>query len=179
MTIVSTGEIGRFPYMQETNWASGASSFTFDGSDDLLAGVFIIPYTGTIAIVNYRIIKPTSPVMTLRFELRTVDATTGLPSAAGTLYGSSTSITVANPTAGNKTAAVNCTGATAGDLVDLRASSFSWEQSSSLREQRPCCRQLRVLLRFQQTAPIPPDRPEAAYFFSSSSLPRLRRCLIH
>ena len=56
---------------------------------------------------------------------------------------------------------------------------FASERFSSLREQRPCGRLRRALLQFQQIVPIPPDHPEAAYFFSSSSLPRLRRCLIH
>ena len=98
---------------------SSGTNFTFDGLTDLLAVVFMIPATGTISKVHYRIGSSSSPVCTQRIELRTVDTTTGLPNAAGTLYGSSTSITVANPTTGLKTAAVNCTGATAGDLVAL------------------------------------------------------------
>ncbi len=120
MTMVSTGEISRFPYTQdESGIAAALLGFTFDTSTDQLSVIFHIAQTGTIANVHYRISTSTTPSCTFRCELRTVDATTGLPNAAGTLYGSSTSITQTNPTTGNKTAAVNCTGATAGDLVAL------------------------------------------------------------
>ena len=99
------------------------TNFTFDTSTDRLVAVFQIPKTGTISNVHYRTgSTSSSPSMTHRIELRTVDGTTGLPSAAGTLYGSSTSITVAASgytNATNYTAAVNCTGATRGDLVAL------------------------------------------------------------
>jgi len=96
-------------------------NFTFDASTDRMVAVFQILKSGTVDKVHYRINAVTSPVMTHRIELRTVDATTGLPSAAGTLYGSSTSITVDASTyaAGtNYTAAINAT-VTAGDLVAL------------------------------------------------------------
>lgn len=102
--------------------------FTFDAiatNSDMLALVFQIPKTGTISNVHYRVTSATSPILTLRAELRTADMATGLPSAAGTLYGGSTSIGVADPTTGNKTAAVNATTATAGDyaafVLDLSA----------------------------------------------------------
>jgi hypothetical protein len=119
VSLVAIGRTLSFPDSDDLGWNSSTGTFTFDGSADLNAVVFHIPATGTISNVHYRIASVTSPVLTLRTELRTVDVTTGLPNAAGTLYGSSTSITVANPTTGNKTAAVNCTGATAGDLVAL------------------------------------------------------------
>lgn len=118
MTIISTGEISKYPNMDDMGWAATASlTQTFDGAADSLAVILHVPATGTISNVHYWIHSVTSDVLTLRIELRTVDATTGLPNAAGTLYGSSTSITSANPTAGAKTAAVNCTGATKGDLI--------------------------------------------------------------
>lgn len=101
-----------------------SSDFTFDAIDinsDLLAGVFQIPKTGTIDKVHYRTgTAVSSPVMTHRIELRTVDATTGLPNGAGTLYGGSTSIAVDASTYAantNYTAAVNATGATKGDIA--------------------------------------------------------------
>ncbi len=118
MAIVSLNGIGIYPDTSDLNWTdTGGQNQTFDGAADLMGPILHVPTTGTISKVHYRIATATSAVMTLRIELRTVDATTGLPNAAGTLYGSSTSITVANPTSGYKTAAVNCTGATAGDLV--------------------------------------------------------------
>lgn len=98
---------------------SSQSNFTFDASTDQLALVFKIPATGTIDKIHYRVTAVTSPVGTHRIELRTVDATTGLANAAGTLYGSSTSIGVNAATYAattNYTAAVAAT-ATAGDLV--------------------------------------------------------------
>lgn len=117
--IVSAGGIYQYPYMYDMGGNTTANAFTFDTSTDVCAVIFHIPATGTISNVHYRVSASTSPVLTLRTELRTVNLTTGLPDAAGTLYGSSTSITSANPTTGNKTAAVNCTGATAGDLAAL------------------------------------------------------------
>ncbi|MEG7660791.1 hypothetical protein, partial [Listeria monocytogenes] len=68
--------------------------------------------------IHYRIVSTASPVLTHRIELRTV--TSGSPSAAGVLYGSSTSITDAAVTAGNKTAAVNAnSGVTIGDVAAI------------------------------------------------------------
>lgn len=94
--------------------------FTFDTSTDVLAAVFQIPKTGTIDNIHYRINANTAANMTLRTELRTVNTTTGIYNAAGTLYGSSTSITTTTLTAAtNFTAAVACTGATKGDLAAL------------------------------------------------------------
>lgn len=102
--------------------AGTAVNFTFDGTADMLACVFQVPKTGTIDNVHYRIESVSGVTATHRIELRTVSATTGQPSAAGTLYGSSTSITVAASgyaATTNYTAAVNCTGATFGDLCAL------------------------------------------------------------
>lgn len=101
---------------------AGAGNFTFDASTDLLALVFQIPKTGTIDAVHYRVTGVTSPVMTHRISLQTVSATTGLPDGSGSLYGSSTAITVDASTYGANTnyeAAVNCTGATKGDVAAL------------------------------------------------------------
>lgn len=117
MALVGAGGVNPFPDTTDLSLLGAASTFTFDGATDLLAAVLTVPATGTIANVHYRVNASASPVCTLRIELRTVSATTGQPNAAGTLYGSSTSITVSNPTTGNKTAAVNATGATAGDVV--------------------------------------------------------------
>lgn len=118
MTIVACGSLYPFPDHSLMGGDATGTIFTFDGSTDLNAVVLHLPATGTISNVHYRISTVTSPLLTLRTEIRTVDLTTGLMNAAGTLYGSSTSITVVNPTTGNKTAAVNCT-ATAGDLVAI------------------------------------------------------------
>jgi hypothetical protein len=98
-----------------------STNFTFDASTDRICAVFQILVSGTVDKVHYRVNTVSSPVMTHRIELRTVDATTGLPNTAGTLYGSSTSITVDASTyaAGtNYTAAIAAT-VTAGDLVAL------------------------------------------------------------
>ena len=120
MALVST-DIGLFPPPYLGTVATG-STFTFDTSTDVLAIIFQVPFTGTLSNVHYRIATVASPVMTHRIEIRTVDATTGKPSAANTLYGSSTTITVDASTyaaATNYTAAVNATGATAGDLAAI------------------------------------------------------------
>jgi hypothetical protein len=111
------------PFPARPTWLQNAApvNATFDSASDALIAVFQILKSGTIDNVHYRINGVTSPVATHRIELRTVDATTGLPSAAGTLYGGSTSITVnaATYAAGtNYTAAINAT-VTAGDLVAL------------------------------------------------------------
>lgn len=98
---------------------NSSASIVFDAiatNSDMIATVFEIPKTGTLDKIHYRVSTSTSPNLTLRTELRTVNAATGIPDAAGSLYGSSTSITSVNPTTGNKTAAVNAT-VTAGDVV--------------------------------------------------------------
>ncbi len=135
MTMV-TVPLSLFP--RETVGGSGAN-FTFDTSTDVMAIIFQIPATGTISAVHYRVNGVSSPVMTHRVELRTVDATTGLPSAAGTLYGSSTSITVNAATYGaatNYTAAVNATGATAGDIAALVFDLSAFTSGSFTQTQR-------------------------------------------
>lgn len=116
MTMTALNGLAYYPDMIDIALLSNTNTFTFDGATDLLAVVLHVPATGTIANVHYNVNTASTPSLTLRTELRTVSATTGQPNAAGTLYGSSTSITVANPTTGNKTAAVNATAATAGDL---------------------------------------------------------------
>ena len=124
MSLVAT-DIGFFPSLPlVTNTGASPSIFTFDASADLLALVCQVPKTGTISKVHYRILTNGGTcTATHRIELRTVDVTTGLPNAAGTLYGSSSTVSVglvlgvgytANT---NVTAAVNATAATAGDLV--------------------------------------------------------------
>lgn len=118
MPLVSVG-LHQYPYMYDMGGNTTGVTFVFDGAADRCAVIFRIPHTGTISNVHYNVAVSSSAALTLRIQLRTVDATTGLPSAAGTLYGSSTSITSVNPTTGNKTAAINCTGATAGDIVAL------------------------------------------------------------
>ena len=117
MTLVAA-PVGSWPMPIDINLATAVNAFTFDASTDLLAQVFYIPLTGTLNKIHYRIASVSTPAMTHRIELRTVDAATGLPNAAGTLYGSSTTITVDASTyaAGNYTAAVAAT-ATVGDLV--------------------------------------------------------------
>lgn len=112
-------DIQHFPALPMLMSAGGTISQTFDAATDMLAFVGPVPRDGTISNVHYRIDSVSSPIMTLRMELRTVDAATGLPNAAGTLYGSSTSITESSITTGNKTAAVNATAAAAGDLVAI------------------------------------------------------------
>jgi hypothetical protein len=118
MTMTSVGWM-RYP-TNDTSFPSGGGTQAMDAAGDLYAFIFRVPVTGTISNVHYRVVTNSAANMTLRTELRTVDATTGLPDAAGTLYGSSTSITTTTfATNTNYTAAVNCTGATVGDLVAL------------------------------------------------------------
>jgi len=122
MTLVAT-KITPFPHIHKVN--NSNTAFTFDAiatNSDTLALVFQIPKTGTISNIHYRVVGVTSPVMTHRCELRTVDAATGLPNAAGTLYGSSSSITVDASTYSantNYNAAVNASTATAGDVAAI------------------------------------------------------------
>jgi hypothetical protein len=111
------------PFPARPTWLQSGTvvNATFDSASDSLIAIFQVLRSGTIDKVHYRINGVTSPVGTHRIELRTVDAATGLPSAAGTLYGGSTSITVnaATYAAGtNYTAAIAAT-VTAGDLVAL------------------------------------------------------------
>lgn len=118
MALVST-DIQAFPQIV-VGYGGNNAAQTFDASTDLIFAVFQIPATGTLANVHYRVVANTAMTATLRIELRTLDTTTGLPNAAGTLYGSSTSITTTTFTANtNFTAAVNATGATRGDMVAL------------------------------------------------------------
>lgn len=121
MTLVNS-DLAYFPAYHMILGAT--TEYTFDANatnSDLLALVFQIPRTGTINKIHYRIGAKTSPVMTHRMELRTVSTSTGLPDTAGTLYGSSTSITVdaSTYTANtNYTAAVAAT-ATAGNIAAI------------------------------------------------------------
>lgn len=117
------------------------SNATFDSSADALVAVFQIPHTGTIDNVHYRISAVTSPSMTHRIELRTVNTTTGIHNAAGTLYGSSTSITVAASGYAantNYTAAVNCTGATKGDVCAVVFDLSAFTSGSFTQVDRAC-----------------------------------------
>jgi hypothetical protein len=119
--------------------ANSGSTFTFDSAADLEAIIFQIPKTGTIANIHYRIAGVTSPVMTHRISLQTVSTSTGLPNGIGSLYGSSTGITVDASTytaATNYTAAVNCTGATAGDVVALVFDLSAFTSGSFTQQQR-------------------------------------------
>jgi hypothetical protein len=138
MAMTAIGGVLRIPSFDSV--LTGSSGvFTWDTSTDVLSWVFKIPATGTIANVHYRVSGVTSPSMTHRIQLRTVSATTGLPSAAGTLYGSSTSITVSAATYStntNYTAAVNCTGATAGDVVALVFDLSAFTSGSFTQQQR-------------------------------------------
>lgn len=95
MALVATS-LGEFPPRMGNSPINTASAFTFDGSADSLALIFRVPVNGTLDNVHYRVVSdPGTLTATIRVELRTVDVTTGFPSAAGTLYGSSTSITKA------------------------------------------------------------------------------------
>jgi hypothetical protein len=117
MSLVASG-MAYFPDRPMMDPQVAGTPFVFDAATDSLTAIIKIPITGTIDKVHYRINAVSSPVMTHRIEMRTVNTATGIQNAAGTLYGSSTSITVnaATYTAGtNYTAAVACTGATAGD----------------------------------------------------------------
>lgn len=117
---MALADAGLFLYPDLRFLAGGtATTFAYDAAGDVLGTVFKVPKTGTIANVHFRIATVASPVATHRIELRTVSATNGQPSAAGTLYGSSTSIgkDASLYSAGsNQTAAVNATGATKGDI---------------------------------------------------------------
>lgn len=119
MSLVNS-DIAFYPAYHST--LASTSEYTFDAiatNSDLLALVFQIPKTGTLSKIHYRVGAKTSPLMTHRIELRTVNTSTGIPDAAGTLYGSSTSITVDASTYAantNYTAAVAAT-ATVGDIV--------------------------------------------------------------
>jgi hypothetical protein len=136
MTMTSIGWM-HYPKI-DAGWSTGTGSQTMDAAGDLYAYIFRVPATGTISNVHYRVITNTAATMTLRIELRTVDATTGLPDAAGTLYGSSTSITTTTFASNtNYTAAVNCTGATAGDLVALVFDISAYTSGSFLFLTRP------------------------------------------
>lgn len=135
MAIVAAAGLYQFPDHLAMGGNTTANFFTFDGASDLNAVILHLPATGTISNVHYRINTITSPLLTLRTEIRTVDLTTGLMNAAGTLYGSSTSITVVNPTTGNKTAAVNCT-ATGGDLVAIVWDLSAYTSGSFTQTQR-------------------------------------------
>lgn len=121
MTMTSIGSIEAYPASQDLTWSGSSANATFDTSTDVLSVIFQIPATGTLSNIHYRIVSVSSPSMTHRIELRTVDGTTGKPNAAGTLYGSSSSVTVSAATYAantNYTATVNAT-ATAGDVVAL------------------------------------------------------------
>lgn len=118
---------------------NSGSVFTFDTSTDLESIIFQIPKTGTISNIHYRIAGTSSPVMTHRISLQTVNTSTGLPNGIGSLYGSSTSITVDASTytgSTNYTAAVNCTGATAGDVVALVFDLSAFTSGSFTQQQR-------------------------------------------
>lgn len=138
MSLVAS-DLASFPAFPMILANATGSAMTFDGAADLVSLIFQIPKTGTISNIHYRIASISSPVLTHRIELRTVDMATGLPSGAGTLYGSSTSITDSSVTAGNKTAAVNATGATKGDIAaavfDLSAfTSGSFTQQETITQ---------------------------------------------
>lgn len=118
MTLVTVPH-SLFPPMGGFYGAAASSAFTFDGASDLLAVVFIIPKSGTVNNIHYRVSGVSSPSMTHRIGLQTVSATTGLPT--GTLYSDCTAVTVAASGYSantNYTAAINCA-VTAGDLVAL------------------------------------------------------------
>lgn len=128
MSLVDTS-LAHFPPWHLCN--NAGASLAFNSGAISLALIGRIPKTGTIVNVHYRTSAISAPVMTQRAELRTVNATTGVQDAAGSLYGGSTSITVTDAaiTTGNKTAAVNAS-ATAGEVFAFVLDTSSYTSGS-------------------------------------------------
>lgn len=113
MSLVAIGAPFAYPDFVPT-FGSAHSTFTFDALNDLTSTVFKIPASGNIDNIHFRVVSVSSPVLTLSISVQTVTAA-GL--ASGTNYKTHTTVTLANPTTGNKSANVAITGAVAGDEV--------------------------------------------------------------